>query len=285
MAVLVNYACHPTTLGGGNRLISPDYVGAMRELVERETGGAPCLFLNGAAGDLAPRRQYSDDVEIADQNGRQLGHAVLATLADMLPHGCALAFDHVEESVARLGHWLAKEQPIDGSCQIQKIEPTLPLCAATPSEKSATQRAAGDRATVERVERMMHWRKEFGDRETAAMPIWLWRLGNVLLVGSPAEMHSPFQIELRRQFADHAVVVMNVVNGSYAYLPPRADFAHDTYQCNTTLFEPGAHETVLAATIAALQNMVESPQLEPKMPAPHYASLSLPPRQSAKTFP
>jgi len=35
---LVNYGCHPTTLAWDNRLISPDYPGAMREVVEEATG-------------------------------------------------------------------------------------------------------------------------------------------------------------------------------------------------------------------------------------------------------
>ena len=51
LATVVNYACHPTTLAWDNTLISPDYVGAMREVVEAATGG-PCLFLQGASGDL-----------------------------------------------------------------------------------------------------------------------------------------------------------------------------------------------------------------------------------------
>ena len=34
LATLVNYACHPVSLGGGNRSVSPDYVGAMSETVE-----------------------------------------------------------------------------------------------------------------------------------------------------------------------------------------------------------------------------------------------------------
>src|SRR5690606_5883312 len=54
LTTLVNYACHPTTLAWENRLISPDYVGKMREEVERHSDGAPCLFLQGASGDLAP---------------------------------------------------------------------------------------------------------------------------------------------------------------------------------------------------------------------------------------
>src|SRR5206468_3033260 len=73
IATVVNYACHPTSLAWENRLISPDWVGAMRETVESATGGAPCLFLQGASGELAPRDQYAGDAAIADANGRQVG--------------------------------------------------------------------------------------------------------------------------------------------------------------------------------------------------------------------
>nr|WP_051000869.1 hypothetical protein [Microbacterium barkeri] len=80
-ATLVNYACHPTTLAWQNREVSPDYVGAMREIVEAATG-APCLFVQGASGELAPREQYTGDVAVADRHGRSLGHAVAGGGAD-----------------------------------------------------------------------------------------------------------------------------------------------------------------------------------------------------------
>jgi hypothetical protein len=76
LATLVNYACHPTTLAWQNRQISPDYIGAMREVVEAQSG-APCLFLQGASGELAPREQYVGDASVADAHGRELGHAAL----------------------------------------------------------------------------------------------------------------------------------------------------------------------------------------------------------------
>src|SRR5690606_14864937 len=56
-ATIVNYACHPTTLAWDNELLSPDYIGAMRELVENRVGGS-VLFLQGASGELAPAEQY-----------------------------------------------------------------------------------------------------------------------------------------------------------------------------------------------------------------------------------
>jgi hypothetical protein len=65
VAVIVNYACHPTTLAWENTLISPDYVGAMRETVEQATGSL-CIFTLGACGDLGPREGFVGDTAVAD---------------------------------------------------------------------------------------------------------------------------------------------------------------------------------------------------------------------------
>jgi hypothetical protein len=46
LGTIVNYACHPTTLAWQNTSISPDYIGAMREVIEGATK-APCVFLRG----------------------------------------------------------------------------------------------------------------------------------------------------------------------------------------------------------------------------------------------
>ena len=42
--MLFNYGCHPTSLGPGNMHISPDYIGAAREILE-DTFGGTALFL------------------------------------------------------------------------------------------------------------------------------------------------------------------------------------------------------------------------------------------------
>lgn len=105
IATIVNYACHPTTLAWANRLLSPDYVGAMRDVVETSRAGAPCLFLQGASGELAPAEQYTGDTAVADRHGRRLGHAVMATLEAMDPPGQGLAFEGVIESGAPLAVW------------------------------------------------------------------------------------------------------------------------------------------------------------------------------------
>jgi hypothetical protein len=53
LAILVNYACHPTTIGSDNLLYSSDFVGPMLATVSGSLAGNPvCFFLQGAAGDI-----------------------------------------------------------------------------------------------------------------------------------------------------------------------------------------------------------------------------------------
>ena len=107
VGTIVNYACHPTTLAWENTLISPDYIGAMRETVESHTGGAPCVFLQGASGELGPAHQY-----VGDPGGRgparppaRLQRAG-STLEGMLPAGRGAPLRRAVESGAPLAVWL-----------------------------------------------------------------------------------------------------------------------------------------------------------------------------------
>jgi hypothetical protein len=51
LACLLNFAAHPVSQGGRSRLISPDFPGPAREVVEALTG-ATCLYLQGACGNI-----------------------------------------------------------------------------------------------------------------------------------------------------------------------------------------------------------------------------------------
>jgi hypothetical protein len=74
IAHAVNFAAHATTVDSKGLKFSADYPGAMAALVEKETG-APCLFLQGAAGDLSPDQGRGAGHEAF---GRALGGEVLA---------------------------------------------------------------------------------------------------------------------------------------------------------------------------------------------------------------
>ena len=262
LATMVNYACHPTSVGGANRLISPDYVGAMRAAVENETGGAPCLFLHGASGDLTPRRSFEANVAAADQNGREIGHAAIATLASMYPPGTALEYAGIEESGAKLAMW--REAPTAPSVLIRSRRDTVGLEFVEMPTRAQLQEAiasSNEEFMRERLRRKMGLRAVMDDAGKADFPYWVWQLGDAFIVALPAEAHSPFQIGLRERFPHHAIAVLNIANGYFSYLPPREAYLLNTYQAQVAIYKPGAAEKLLEAVCRTIHDLLGKPSI------------------------
>lgn len=259
LATLVNYACHPVTLAWTNRLISPDYVGAMRGAVESHTDGAPCLFLQGASGELAPREQYTDDTSIADRNGEQLGFAALSALRGMLPPAVQLNYGGVVESGAPLAAWNRISYSPSDVLQGKYIETPLPLKPGLPSLEEIDRQLQRhlDPVTAERLSRKRRITQMVGSGAEAAMPLWVWRVGDAFLVGQPNEAYSWLQTELRQRIPGHPIAVMNVVNSPCSgYLPPAALYTSDVYQVWQTPFDRNSLEIVLDACQHAIEQLL-----------------------------
>lgn len=257
IATLVNYAMHPVTLAWQNALLSPDFVGAMREVVEVHTGGAPCLFLQGASGELAPMEEYTGDVSIADKHGRGLGFATLSALEALLPPGQRLRYAGVVESGAPLATWMREDAAPSNHLDAAILTVEIPLKPDLPSlaEIEAQLATADAPFMIERLRRRHRLRRALGDGNTTTVPLWLWCMGDALLVANPNEAYSHLQIELRRRFPGRAIAVLNITNGGYAYLPPREMYARDQYQVWQTPYAAGCLERTIAACVDAIAEM------------------------------
>jgi hypothetical protein len=90
IATIVNFAAHPTMTKGEDLRWSADYPGAMRTKVEA-TVAAPCMFLQGASGDLSPNSP--PNVSGPKAFGETLADRVLAvhkTIQPVTPESPAL---------------------------------------------------------------------------------------------------------------------------------------------------------------------------------------------------
>jgi len=271
LATIINYACHPTTLAWDNTLISPDYVGAMREVVERETG-SPCLFLQGASGELGPREGFVGDTAVADRNGRELGYAALSALTALPCAGTKFRYTGPVVSGATLGAWAHElltpgEAGPKAAWQLQrwdeplKYRPGQPTIEQTESELAQCKadedaaRAAGDepraadcRAMAERRTRLLHRLRQLPPGEVFPLRVVLWRMGDAFWLGVQGESYSLLQTELRRRFADHIVVVASIAaDWGASYLPPREMYSTGVYQ-----------ETIAVVAAGSLEQLIES---------------------------
>jgi hypothetical protein len=281
LAVVVNYACHPTTLAWDNTLISPDYIGAMRELVEQAFGGL-CVFLQGASGDLGPREGYVGDTAVADRNGRQLGYAVLSALEAMPKAGLRYQYAGPVVSGATIGLWqyvpaaVAEAERSLLSCYRHwsldlPYRADLPTSEQTKADLDRWQKAeqaareANDaakardcRAHVERMTRQLMRVGQLPPGDRFPLPISLWRLGDGYWLTLEGEYYHALQRALRERFPATPIIVATVVNGwRPAYLPTREKYGLGIYQEQVAVLAPGCLEALteaVAEQIAAWKN-------------------------------
>ncbi len=278
VAAIVNYACHPTTLAWENTLISPDYVGAMRETVEQATG-ALCIFTLGACGDLGPREGFVGDTAVADANGRQLGYAALSALESMDPPATDFVYRGPVISGATLGIWAPQRFDEDRMAETRYFSgrgATLDLaCKPKPDEAALRQElsnlqstiaaadASGDalaaRNATAQAERIRRWLGRLPDiPQSGILPFGysVYRLGDAIWITCGGEPYNVIVTELRSRFPD-VQLVFSPVSGDLqvAYLLPEDRYGLGLYQEEPSILAPGCLEALtetLAEWIAEL---------------------------------
>ncbi len=281
VATVVNYACHPTTLAWENTLISPDYVGALREVVENATAGAACVFLQGASGDLGPRRGFVGDVDVADRNGRELGYATLAALEGLPVAGTAFEYTGPVISGATIGTWRERLLTADESARTRvwrtsSIDIPVPYRDDLPSREHSEEEmahwirqeaqaidradaaAARDaRAQIERMARQLRRLRLLPAGTSTPVRAAVWRLGGGCWVFVAGEHYQYLQRTLRAMLPGRPIIVATVTNGWLpGYLPTRETYGRGIYQESIAIVGRGSLELLTEALGQELQKLV-----------------------------
>ncbi len=202
-AMLVNYACHCTTVGFNK--ICGDWAGYAQEAIERDHPGAIALVAIGCGADAnpAPRNTY--------ENARQHGEAIATEIKRLLAQPLT---------------------PLVGtiSCRTQRIElpfDTLPTRAEWEEkarDKSApiAYHAKGNLAKLDR-----------GETIPAELPylVQAWNLGDDLaLVFLPGEVVVDYALRLKREFDPARIWVNAYANDVPCYIPSRRILKEGGYE-------------------------------------------------------
>lgn len=277
MGTIVNYACHPTTLAWENTMISPDFPGALREVVEREFAG-PCIFLQGASGDVGPVEGFVGDLEVADRNGRQLGFAALSALTALPAAGQRFVYAGAVVSGATIGTWEHQPLPSDrlreqtawqriGDHVALPYRDDLPCRENLEAELSRwrveEQRAidAGDehqarnaRAMQERQTRRLTRIDALPAGDVFPLEVNVWRFGDAIWLAVEGEHYNVFQRSLRERFPRIPIVIMTLAGGSRCwYLPAEDAYGKGLYQEAASVLKKGSLETLIAASIRLIE--------------------------------
>jgi hypothetical protein len=261
LGVIVNYACHPTTLAWENSLLSPDYIGTLRSTVYDHLK-APIIFLQGQSGDLSPAHGFVGDVAVAEKHGRQLGFAILSALESLVTPGNQLQFRGVKKSGADLGPWDEVPAPAATAfaAGVNQFDWPIRDGLATTVQLRANLETETDNAEVERIGRRIKIRELLGEGASLDVKCWTARFGNILLVAASMECYSQMQRDLRAAFPEFTIICINICNGWAGYVIPEADYAIPTlYPGWQTPLAPGIFEAMQDCFLQGLGELTDPP--------------------------
>jgi len=215
IALVMNYAMHGTVLSGKNTLIGGDGPGTVSAYLEQKIG-APVLYVNGAAGNMAPIYSVYD-------NERQ-GH---------LSQFKVLLGDRVLAAASAMGPSTAD---VSISLGDKIIETPLKDGLTWPDDLAAYSRVENGRPLVR-------------------LPLRFLRLNDTLIWSAPVELLCEIAIEVRNQSPFPRTFYFGYTNGWLGYLPTAKAFEEGGYEPKTSPFTSQAEPDVLRGVIAYIQGL------------------------------
>ena len=213
LALVANYAMHGTVLSGDNLSISGDGPGVVASYVE-ERLGAPLLYVNGAAGDIAPIYSVYPTAKAGhlSQFRVLLGDRILAAVATMKAGTGDVILRHAERVIET-----ARRAGLDW-----------------PPELAPYAAADG--------------------RPLLRLPIRFVRINDTVIWSAPVEMFCEIAMEVRARSPFSHTMYFGYTNGWFGYLPTARAFAEGGYETRTSPFTPQVESDLMEAVTTFIQS-------------------------------
>jgi neutral ceramidase len=228
VAVVMSYACHPVVLGADNTLLTADYPGVVRRLVEASDPGSVAVFLTGCAGDA------------------NTGHAASASVTQQ--ESDSRTYEAAEEAGGTIAAAVldASLEALDGPVRATRGAVDLDI-ADDPGAAAVKEwrHVADDAATSPGLAALMRYWIDWSERIAGtgarhwSAPVGVLEWGGVRIVTLPGEPFAQTGLAIREGIRRAAVgdrggsgvtIVAGYTDGSPGYLPTSAEYAFGGYE-------------------------------------------------------
>ena len=278
-AILVNFQCHGTVLAYENQMVSPDWIGPMRNTVEASLPGATCLFFQGAAGNQGPVEGFTGDLEVPHRLGRILGLEAAAVALRISTVRREPRFEGYTESTALqarqpyrvMGPYaspltyaskiLELPRMVRGGADIDRMT-NLAAAAGKALEQVRQKPGATEWELAQAAARYRRWndllesyRRPANDAPVR-LEIAVLRIGDMALLMTQGELFAEIGAAVKK--ASPFAVTMFCGYGNReggGYMPTRAEYAYGSYEVDGTSYGPGSAEKVIQESVALLKSV------------------------------
>ncbi len=218
--LLIRVTAHCNVLKRDNYLISPDYFGSIRELLQ-EKYGCPVMVIQGSAGNIAPKYFNSAETPI-DARGEQY-HRSSTALEDM----ATVIWEKLSQRIASME--VADTSVIDMYSREMSMYADVP--SLTMAEKIAEE-AKNDcgidgRAWLGEIKRL---RNAGVYRQEEKVEVQYFAIGKWCICGVPYELMVEFALESMEKLNNPFFYVNGYTNGCLSYFPTEEEYDKGGYE-------------------------------------------------------
>ena len=213
---LMNYACHPVSLGAGSNVVSSEYPGTATALLEEKWGGK-VFYFTGASGNIDPRIGIKTDPKVSENNGKQLAESFNeVTFTPVRDNKSFAVFSETVRLPFQIGK-ITKEAVEQHAREIKDWD-------MFPTWKE----------DVENWCEEICGRVDKGDvQDYLSLQINAVRIGGVVLFFSQGEPFNEYQTALREKFPGIPILVAGYTNGQNSYIPSGNAYGNSAYDYET----------------------------------------------------
>lgn len=273
LATILHYACHPTIMAWDNQLITPDFPGVAKRVVEDNVGGT-CLFLQGATGNIGPRLGFTGDLSVYRRLGTILGLEASRIALNIETVARKTTFVGYQESGAPIALYreeTMEQPPLVLSVRVKNI--LLPVRKMDSPELLAKE--AERLRAVMNEKRLSGTEQEIRDATAAATQagmkaeraklvegrshldrrLCVIRLGQIALISTQGEPFTETNARIVAQSPFPYTLFSGYSHGGVGYIPVREAFDQGGYEVETAMFSPDAADILADEAIALLHQV------------------------------
>ncbi len=274
IATLVNFACHGTVMGPANRLITPDFPGPTKRVVEAALGGR-CLFLQGSSGNQGPVQGFQADTKVYRQLGALLGHEAARVALELKSVPSSYKFREVIPSGAPLGTYDNEFRSRSAlPLKVLDKEILVPLREGLPERKSASEkldqwksklkaaREAKEEAAIteatymaRRADIQLRMADDFGGKKSAGVRTHFVTFGDVALIGCNIEPFCEIGLAIKAKSPFPLTMMCGYTNGRMAYMPTAGEWTKGGYEVENSPFGQGAADVLAKEILETLESL------------------------------
>lgn len=220
IANIVSYGAHGTA-AGGNHEVTRDWMGALIDALDEETGGITGFF-NGAIGDVGPRLS----------NGDTVGNLTyVEELGKVAANDVVRIYKTIEDY---------KEASLSVASTMLQL-PLRPRDSYEVAVEESIRRAAyteniGGKIAAHYREVKQSYEEGYVEQAYRQVPQTVIRLGDVVFAGFPYELFSEISLRVNQSIQDLFVVSLSNTNGYMSYFPTQDQLCRGGYEVESFLY-------------------------------------------------